>query len=43
MLAYLDVLAAPAGHKVMLNRPDGTITIGRWRCSLNLPARSSRS
>ena len=26
MLAYLDVLAAPAGHKVMLNRPDGTIT-----------------
>ena len=28
MLAYLDVLAAPAGHKVMLNRPDGTITAG---------------
>lgn len=27
MLAYLDVLAAPAGHKVMLTRPDGTITI----------------
>jgi hypothetical protein len=27
MLTYLDVLAAPAGHKVVLHRPDGTITI----------------
>jgi integrase len=27
MLNYLDVLAAPAGHKVVLERPDGTITV----------------
>jgi integrase len=27
MLAYLDVLAAPTGHKVVLTRHDGTITI----------------
>lgn len=27
MLAYLDVLAAPTEHKVVLTRPDGTITV----------------
>ena len=27
MLTYLDVLAAPAGHKVVLTKADGTITV----------------